>query len=45
MPEITEEMIAAIDDPEVEELVRELQLRSAMIVPLSARGRTLGAMT
>jgi PAS domain S-box-containing protein len=43
--EITEEMIAAIDDPEVKELVRELQLRSVMIVPLSARGRTLGAMT
>ena len=45
VPEITEEMIAAIDDPEVEQLVRELQLHSAMIVPLSARGRTLGAMT
>jgi serine phosphatase RsbU (regulator of sigma subunit) len=26
-------------------LVRELQLRSVMIVPLAARGRTLGAMT
>jgi len=45
VPEITPEMIAAIDDPEVAELVRELQLRSVMIVPLSARGRTLGAMT
>ena len=45
VPEITDEMIAAIDDPEVEQLVRELQLHSAMIVPLSARGRTLGAMT
>ncbi|MET1011934.1 MAG: SpoIIE family protein phosphatase [Actinomycetota bacterium] len=45
VPEITEEMIAAIDDPEVERLIRELQLSSAMIVPLSARGRTLGAMT
>ena len=45
VPEITEEMIAAIDDPKVADLVRELQLRSAMIVPLSARGRTLGAMT
>ncbi len=39
VPEITEEMIAAIGDPEVVELVRELQLRSAMIVPLSARGQ------
>ena len=38
-------MIAAIDDPEVERLIRELQLSSATIVPLSARGRTLGAMT
>jgi serine phosphatase RsbU (regulator of sigma subunit) len=45
VPEITAEMVAAIDDPEVAELVRELQLRSVMIVPLSARGRTLGAMT
>ena len=45
VPEITDEMIAAIDDPEVEQLVRDLQLNSAMIVPLSARGRTLGAMT
>jgi PAS domain S-box-containing protein len=45
VPEITEEMIASIDDPEVRELVGQLQLRSGMIVPLSARGRTLGAMT
>ena len=45
IPEITDEMVAAIDDPEIRELVRELQLRSAMSVPLSARGRTLGALT
>jgi serine phosphatase RsbU (regulator of sigma subunit) len=45
VPQITEEMIAAIDDPDARRLIRELQLRSAMIVPLSARGRTLGAMT
>jgi PAS domain S-box-containing protein len=45
VPEITAEMVAAIGDPEVEDMVRELQLRSVMIVPLSARGRTLGAMT
>jgi serine phosphatase RsbU (regulator of sigma subunit) len=45
VPEITAEMIAAIDDPEVAKLVRDLQLRSVMIVPLSARGRTFGAMT
>lgn len=45
VPAITEEMLAAIDDPEVTGLVRELELRSVMIVPLAARGRTLGAMT
>jgi PAS domain S-box-containing protein len=45
VPEITQEMIAAIDDPEVKGLVRELRLRSVMIAPLAARGRTLGAMT
>jgi serine phosphatase RsbU (regulator of sigma subunit)/PAS domain-containing protein len=45
VPEITEEMIAAVGDPEIAELVHELRLHSAMIVPLSARGRTLGAMT
>jgi PAS domain S-box-containing protein len=45
LPEITDEMLEASADPEAAELVRTLQLRSAMIVPLSARGRTLGAMT
>jgi PAS domain S-box-containing protein len=35
---------AALDEEQVR-LVRELQMSSAMIVPLSARGRTLGAMT
>ena len=45
IPEITEEMLAAIDDPAALELVEELQLRSAMIVPLAARGRVFGAMT
>ena len=45
VPEITPEMIDAIEDPEIKELVRDLRLRSVMIVPLSARGRTLGAMT
>jgi PAS domain S-box-containing protein len=43
--EITDEMLAAIDDPDALELVEELQLRSAMIVPLAARGRVFGAMT
>jgi PAS domain S-box-containing protein len=45
IPEITEEMLDAIDDPEVRRLVDELQLHSVMIVPLRARGRTLGAMS
>jgi PAS domain S-box-containing protein len=45
VPEITEEMLASIDDPEVLQLVDELKIRSVMIVPLRARGRTLGAMS
>jgi len=45
VPEITEEMLASIDDPEALQLVQELKIRSAMIVPLRARGRTLGAMS
>jgi GAF domain-containing protein len=34
-----------IDDPEVREIVRSLGMTSAMVVPLRARGRTLGALT
>jgi PAS domain S-box-containing protein len=45
VPEITEEMLASIDDPEVLQLVEELKIKSVMIVPLRARGRTLGAMS
>jgi serine phosphatase RsbU (regulator of sigma subunit) len=45
VPEITEEMLASIDDPEALRLVEELKIRSVMIVPLRARGRTLGAMS
>ncbi|HZB02509.1 MAG TPA: PAS domain S-box protein, partial [Actinomycetota bacterium] len=45
VPEVTEEMISSIEDPEILALVRDLQLRSAMVVPLRARGRTLGAMS
>jgi PAS domain S-box-containing protein len=45
-PEITEEMLVqAAPDEEHLRLIRELQLRSMMIVPLAARGRTLGALT
>src|SRR6478735_1204573 len=35
---------AALDEEQVR-LVRELQMNSVMVVPLTARGRTLGAMT
>jgi PAS domain S-box-containing protein len=35
---------AALDDEQIA-LVRELQMNSAMVVPLLARGRTLGAIT
>ncbi|HEX2031335.1 MAG TPA: SpoIIE family protein phosphatase [Actinomycetota bacterium] len=44
--EITDEMLAAAArDEEHLRLMRELSLRSAMIVPLAARGRVLGAIT
>jgi serine phosphatase RsbU (regulator of sigma subunit) len=45
-PEITDEMLAAsARDEEHLRLSRELNLRSALVVPLTARGRTLGAIT
>ena len=45
-PEVTDEMLeAAARDPEHLRLIRELGLRSAMIVPLVARGRTIGALS
>jgi GAF domain-containing protein len=44
--EITDEMlVAGAVDEEHLQLSRELNLRSAMSVPLKARGRTLGAIT
>jgi PAS domain S-box-containing protein len=45
-PEIDEALLqaAAVDD-EQRQLIRELQMRSAMVVPLRARERTLGAIT
>jgi PAS domain S-box-containing protein len=44
--EIPDDMIEqAAQDEEHLDLIRRLQLRSAMIVPLSARGRTFGALT
>jgi GAF domain-containing protein len=45
-PEITDEMlVAGARDEEHLRLSRELHLRSALVVPLAARGRTLGAIT
>jgi PAS domain S-box-containing protein len=45
-PSIPQEMLeqAAVDEEHLE-LIRQLQLRSAMIVPMVARGRTLGAIS
>ena len=45
-PEITEEMVReSARDPEHLRIIRELGLRSAMLVPLRARGVTLGVVT
>jgi PAS domain S-box-containing protein len=45
-PEITDEMlVSTARDAEHLAISRELQIRSALIVPMSARGRTLGALT
>src|SRR5436190_19465717 len=45
-PEISEELIAAATpDPKLRQVVRDLQLRSVMIVPLQARGTAVGAIT
>jgi serine phosphatase RsbU (regulator of sigma subunit) len=44
--EVTEEMIAAaIPDPDQLDLVQRLGLRSVIIAPLRARGRTFGTIT
>ncbi len=44
--EIPDEMLVqAIDDPEQLRLMREIGLSSILIVPLTARARTLGALT
>ncbi len=45
-PTIPDEMLRAlIDDPTLLETMRGLGLRCAMVVPLTARGRTFGALT
>lgn len=44
--EISEQMlVAAARDAEHLAIMRELQIRSALVVPMIARGRTLGALT
>jgi PAS domain S-box-containing protein len=47
VPEVTPELLSAdVDDPPgLSELLRPLDLRSWMAVPLRARGRTLGAIS
>jgi serine phosphatase RsbU (regulator of sigma subunit) len=45
-PEVPDELVAAgARDAEHLEVLRRLSVRSAMIVPMTARGRTLGAIT
>jgi PAS domain S-box-containing protein len=45
-PEISDEMlVAGARDAAHLSLMRDLQFRSALLVPMTARGRTLGAMT
>ena len=45
-PEITDEMlVAGAKDEDHLRVLRELKFSSAMVVPLAAHGRTLGAMT
>jgi signal transduction histidine kinase len=45
-PEISDEMlVTAARDEEHLAIMRELQIKSALIVPMIARGRTLGALT
>jgi PAS domain S-box-containing protein len=45
-PEISDEMlVAGSRDKDHLALMRELQFKSALIVPMNARGRTLGALT
>jgi PAS domain S-box-containing protein len=44
--EVTDELLSQADvDPELVAAVRSLELRSAIFVPLRARGRILGALT
>jgi serine phosphatase RsbU (regulator of sigma subunit) len=46
VPEVTDAMITeGVEDPEQAEAIRQLHLRSVIVVPLVARGRVLGVMT
>jgi GAF domain-containing protein len=46
VPEVTEEMLDMLEiEDEVKQIVRELQLRSALTVPLIARDRVLGVFS
>lgn len=45
-PDIPEELLTAgAQDAEHLRILRELQIRSALVVPMTARGRTLGALS
>jgi serine phosphatase RsbU (regulator of sigma subunit) len=44
-PEIPQDVIDAVEDPEIRKLLVDLELRSVMIVPLKTRGRAVGAIT
>jgi PAS domain S-box-containing protein len=44
--EITDaHIVAASDDPEVHDLLRAMQLRSAIVVPMRNRGRVIGSLS
>ncbi|MDY7225764.1 PAS domain-containing protein [Hyalangium rubrum] len=46
IPDVPDELlVASVQDEEHLRISRELGLRSAMVLPLNARGRTLGALT
>ncbi|CAG0935771.1 Alkaline phosphatase synthesis sensor protein PhoR [Thermoflexales bacterium] len=45
LPKITPELYDQITDPELLEILQQLDLHSAMTVPLTARGRQLGVIT
>jgi PAS domain S-box-containing protein len=46
MADITDELLEnLVQDPDLLQIIRELGLRSSMVVPLTARGRTLGAIS